>query len=172
MKQSLPHNIENYNLIDEKNISERILSAEEVNSIRKFAKKYNSTPITHMVVWLIIGIFFLVLLIVNINNIGSDNNWILILFPVAFLFGAVLEFRKIISVKSAVKKSGTGVLNAVWSQGKGKSSNKVYYFDVLFPENNTRCRNAICLKEEHSSAEKGDKILVFAFRNNVYGCIL
>lgn len=168
MKRTIPKNIPNYTNITPDKLSTRPLNTNEKEIVAKFIKNYNRQSIAGIIIAIGLGLTFSLLCIYNGIFDFAAFIGCFICFLVAFFIS-----RKIIPSTFSCKHIQVGQLHGVWSLRNNSSHNKLYYFDVIFPDSLTRIKNVNCTQTEYSKAKENDYILVFSYDGKIsYGCII
>lgn len=167
MKKTLPKNLTNYTNITPIELPTRRLTIQEKKIITAFIKKYNKKSKTAILTLLFIG-FLLVFL--NVYNQIYDFK---LIFPcILFIIIIFVIGKNMLPSISHCKYIQQGQLNGIWSLTTSSSRNRIYYFDVIFTESQTRIKNVKCNKKDYYSAKTNDNILTFSFDGKkAFGCL-
>lgn len=168
MKKTISKDIINYTNITPNKLSSRAITAQEKEIISSFIKKYNKHNKKGMLLSICMGLSFAFLCIYN----DIFDFTVLIACSICFIIVFSIS-RKIIPPAASCKYIQIGQLHGVWSLRNNSSRNRLYYFDVVFPDSLTRIKNVNCTQTEYSKAKENDYILTFSFDGQIsYGCLL
>lgn len=167
MKKTLPRDIANYTSISPDKLTSRSITEQEKKLISSFIKKYNRNHKTCLFMTIFIGLFFAFL---NIYN-GIFDFSVLIACSICFIVAFAIS-RNLLPSAASCKYIQIGQLYGIWSLKSPGSSNRNYYFNVVFPDSLTHIKNVNCIKKEYSTAKENDYILTFSFDGrSSYGCL-
>lgn len=167
MNKTIPKNIANYTLITPDKLPAHALSSKEKELLFAFIKKHNQHNKKGIFLLFAMGLAFALLCIYNgIFDISAC------IFCAIFIIIAFAISRKLLPSAESCQYIAIGQLHGIWSIRNNGSRNRIYYFDVIFPDSNTYIKNVISTKTEYSKAKEGDSILTFSFDGRTtYGCL-
>ena len=168
MKKIIPKNTINYTNITPDKLSSRTMTVQENAIISSFIRKYNRHNKKGILITTCMGLSFAFLCIYNGIFDFTAFAGCSICFIIAFSIS-----RKLLPSTKSCRYIQIGQLHGVWSLRNNSSRNKLYYFDVVFPDSLTRIKNVNCTQTEYSNAKENDYILTFSFDGRTsYGCLL